>query len=42
MNATIMNADWLHYNKRQITFALGANTSGCNYRVEVTGETICA
>lgn len=39
MNA-IMNADWLHYNKRQITFA-EANTSGCNYRVKVTGEIIC-
>jgi len=37
-----MNADWLHYNKRQITFTSEANTSTCNYHVKVKGETICA
>lgn len=42
MNAAIMNADWSHYNKRQITFTSEANTSECNYRVKVTGATICA
>ena len=40
MNATIMNADWLYYNKRQITFASEANTLGYNYRVKVTSETV--
>jgi len=41
MSATVMNAGCLHYNKRQIIFASEANTSGRNYRVEVTGEPVC-
>lgn len=41
MSVTIMNAGWLHYNKRQIIFVSEANILGCNYRAKVTGETVC-
>lgn len=42
MNAAIMNAGSVHYNKRQIIFASGASTSGRNYNAKVTGEPVCA